>query len=72
VVERYSTLLQKLRRDTLALIKHLHINKANYPKAWALLKNRFEDARVLMGAEFDAILNFPNTKAHEYGPEKIE
>jgi hypothetical protein len=72
VVERYSTLLQKLRRDTLALIKHLHINEANYPKAWALLKNRFEDARVLMGAEFDAILNFPNTKANEYGPEKIE
>ncbi len=49
----------------------MYINEANYPKAWALLKNRFEDARVLMGAEFDAILILPSTKANEYEFVKV-
>jgi hypothetical protein len=53
------------------LIGHLQISDENYDYACGLLKNRYEDKRVIMGEDFEIISNLPPTRSHDCESVKL-
>lgn len=64
-IQKFAILRTKLDGDAKKLIKHLQISDENYEHAWSLLKNRYEDARLMMGEDFEVLSTLPYTKAQD-------
>lgn len=43
--------------EAAALIKHLNLSEENYETAWSILKNRFNNQRMLVNTQFGTILS---------------
>lgn len=65
-VEKFAVLMRKLQGDAKRLVKHLHISDRNYDKALEMLRDRYEDQKTIMGAEFDAIWSLTPTRPNDY------
>lgn len=59
-VNKMQYLLSVLSGDALNLIKSMQISAANYPIAYQLLKNRYQNSRRLITLHLNAILDLPS------------
>lgn len=69
-MEKFAALKTKLTNEALSTISHLHLVEENYPIAWKLLTDKFEDASVMMSAIWSDLLNAEKTLKND--PDSLE
>ena len=58
-VEKFQYLKTRIRGEPFRLIRNLSTTEDNYDAAWRLLKNRYDNKRLLTYKLLDQIVNFP-------------
>ncbi|XP_054089198.1 uncharacterized protein LOC128922505 [Zeugodacus cucurbitae] len=58
--EKMLRLRLSLKGEAARLIQHLQVSTRNYEAAWSLLKQRYDNKRILFTTQWDRILDQPN------------
>lgn len=66
-IERFHLLRSRLAGAALAEVNTLYINDSNYDSAWDLLRQRYDNPRVIIETNFNALQDHPPTKAKDGG-----
>jgi hypothetical protein len=60
-IERFALLRSKLQGGALEAIDTLDLTEGNYPKAWEILDKRFNNQRLSIETNLNALMQFPET-----------
>lgn len=59
-VQKLQYLKSNLTGEAANLVQHLSITSENYEATWSLLKNRFNNSRILVSTQLEILLNLQN------------
>lgn len=57
--QKLQFLKSKLKGEAERLIQHLHISVENYPTAWEILNNRYNNKKLIFSTHMNTLMNLP-------------
>ncbi|XP_065074715.1 uncharacterized protein LOC135698599 [Ochlerotatus camptorhynchus] len=64
--DKFSYLMTSLTKDARKVIEAIELTAANYPVAWQLLENRFENKKLIFKTYMDALFSIEPMKRESY------